>query len=324
MATLFAYNEAGCAVHDALPFAECMGTPGDGMYRWINLEGRDLPDFQAMVGTLDLHPLMVEDMHNQSQLPKFEAFENISFLSIQMVRRHGISKEAFTEHLSILVGSNFIITVQENQLGDVFENVRIKLKNNAKRVAKNGIDYLFLSLVDAIVDEYLHAIADLRQPIEDMELQMVRKPGLNFMAKIISYKSELNSLRKFTTPLREEMQRIRIENPELIKKQNHALFRDILDHLNTLNANFESFREMLRDLTDLHNSNQNLMLNNTMKTLTVISAIFIPLTFIVGVYGMNFDFMPELHWKYGYLFIWVMMLVLSGALIFYMRRKRWF
>jgi magnesium transporter len=140
----------------------------------------------------------------------------------------------------------------------------------------------------------------------------------------MEFKSRLNTIRRFTAPLREELQRIRTENPELIKKQNQIFFRDIQDHINTLISNFENFREMLRDLADLHNSNQNLTLNNTMKTLTSISAVFIPLTFVVGVYGMNFKHFPELEWKYGYLFIWLIMLLISGLLVAYMKKKRWF
>jgi magnesium transporter len=198
------------------------------------------------------------------------------------------------------------------------------LRLSHKRIAKSGTDYLFLSFLDAIVDEYMATVDAIREPIEDLELTMVKRPNISVMPRIMEFKSRLNAIRRFTAPLREELQRIRTENPDLIKKHNQVFFRDIQDHINTLIVNFENFREMLRDLADLHNSNQNLTLNNTMKTLTSISAVFIPLTFIVGVYGMNFKYFPELEWRYGYLWIWLVMIAISGGLIAYMKKKRWF
>lgn len=324
MPSVLQYSETGCTETTHTGFADLWtNRPATGL-TWINMEQSETEAFQQLSTTLDLHPLLVEDIHSKAQLPKFEPFDNLSFLSIQMVRTRAITQEIFTEHLSILVGDNFIITLQDNKEGDVFDNLRQKIRNGYKRLYKNGIDYLFLSMVDAVVDEYLAVLNRLRIPVEDMEITMVRRPQLNFIPKILELKSELNHLRKFTTPLREEMQRIRIENPELIRKTNQALFRDILDHLNTLNSNFDSLRELLRDLSDLHQSNQNLVLGNTMKTLTVISAIFIPLTFIVGVYGMNFDNMPWLHSNYGFWLISGFMLLLTGALVYYMRRRKWF
>jgi magnesium transporter len=152
---------------------------------------------------------------------------------------------------------------------------------------------------------------------------MVRRPHVNSIKRILDMKSDLNRLRKITAPLRDELHRMRADAPRLIQKNNQVFYRDIIDHLGVLYANFETFREMLRDLTELHNSNQNLVLGNTMKTLTVISAIFIPLTFIVGVYGMNVDF-PEANSPYAYYKIWGFMVLVAGSLIFYMKRKRWF
>jgi magnesium transporter len=324
MVTLIQYSDSEQFEKADISFSEAWAARTPTSLSWINLPGTHDPDFEALTQTLDLHPLLVEDLKNKSQLPKFEAFDNISFMSLQMLRRHSVTKAPFSEHVSILIKENTVITVQEDKAGDVFDNVRQKIKVNFKRVSKNGIDYLFLSLVDAVVDEYLAVIDSYRVPMEDLEITMVKRPTAHVMQTIMVHKAELNRLRRISVPLREEMQRIRTENPELIKKQNQVLFRDILDHLNTLIYNFENFREILRDLTDLHNSNQNLMLNNTMKTLTVISAIFIPLTFIVGVYGMNFDIMPELRWKYGYLIIWLIMLAITGVQMWYMKKKKWF
>lgn len=325
MPQIIQYSEAGFSESQSeQSFAECWALVSDDTLNWINLEGTNDADFDALVATLELHPLMVEDMRSKSQLPKFEVFDDISFMSVQMLQWRPLRGEYFTEHVSIIIGKNFVITVQDDKEGDVFDPVRNKIHNNFKRIAKNGVDYLFLSFIDTIVDEYTSGISRIRQPLEDIEVTMIKRPKVNLMSRIMEYKTELNRIRKFTTPLKEEMQRIRTENPDLIKKQSQALFRDILDHLSSLITNFDSYREMLRDLTELHQSNQNLMLNNTMKTLTVISAIFIPLTFVVGVYGMNFKYMPELEWQNGYFIIWGVMLLITASLIVYMRKKKWF
>ncbi|MBL7812085.1 MAG: magnesium/cobalt transporter CorA [Bacteroidetes bacterium] len=324
MPELIRYSEAELQELRASGFGELYARFEPGCINWLNLETSAIADFELMVNELGLHPLMVEDILSKAQLPKFEMFDQVGFMSLQMIYRHGLTAMPVREHVSLLLGENYVISIQENREGDVFDHVRQKLRVNYKRMSKNGAEYLFLNLIDAVVDEYLAMLETYRAPIEDMEVTMIRKPAYNLLPRIMEYKGELNGLRKFTIPLREEMQRIRTENPNLIRKQNLPLFRDIIDHLGVLQSHFENFREMLRDLTDLHHSNQNLMLNNTMKTLTVISAIFIPLTFIVGVYGMNFEVMPEIHWKYGYYFIWLVMLLITGGLVWYMRRKKWF
>lgn len=295
-----------------------------GAITWINLSSDKIEDFEKMVTILDLHPLMVEDIHHKSPLPKFEMFEELGFLALKMLRLHPLSHQLLVEHVSLIVGSNYVISIQDGHNGDVFDHVRSKINLNHKRMFKAGHDYLFLSLVDAIVDEYLAVVETYRGPIEDLELMVVKKPAMNFMPNIQELKAGLAQIRKYTLPLKDELQRIRADNPTLIKKHNHALFRDILDHVNGLSVNFDNFREMLRDITDLHHSNQNLVLNNTIKTLTVISAIFIPLTFLVGVWGMNFEHMPEIKWKYGYAFAWSIMLLIAGGLIVYMKKKKWF
>lgn len=318
------YNETEIQDLEGFSLTEGIRNAQSGSLVWMDFDNSSGPEFQELVQSLELHPLLAEDIQNRFQLPKFESFGNIDFLSIQMIKPGQAQFHVQMEHLSMLMGNGFLITVQDDRAGDVFDNIRNKLKNNPRKYFKNGLDFLFLSLVDAIVDQYMATIHDFRQPLEETEKQMLKRPGFNFMSRIINYKTELSTLRKYTSPLREEVQRIRVENPELIRKQNMALFRDILDHLNTLNANYENLRDMLRDLSDLHMSNQNLVLGNTMKTLTVISAIFIPLTFIVGVYGMNFDYMPWLHARYGFWMIAGFMLLITFGLIWFMKRKKWF
>lgn len=324
MISALKYSEKSCESFEFKAFSEAWNLVSNTEIVWLNIDSIESAEFTEMCEQLALNPLLIEDLKAKNQLPKFESFENISFLSIQMIRREAKTEKVLREHLSILHIKNAIICVQDNVTGDVFKHLHKKLELNHKRLAKNGTDFLFLSIVDAIVDEYNAVIDSFRQPLHNLEVLMVKRPGTNLMRQILEVKIELNKIRKYTVPVKEEMQRIRIESPELISKHNFALYRDILDHLNTLNANFEGTREMLRDLTELNHSNQNLVLNNTMKTLTVISAIFIPLTFIAGVYGMNFDAMPWIHSKYGFATIMGGMLLLALGMAIYMRKKKWF
>ncbi|MCC7297699.1 MAG: magnesium/cobalt transporter CorA [Bacteroidia bacterium] len=323
MPDIIQYNDHG---YEQMPHKACadLTLHNDGTITWLNLEETTGAEFNDLVSYLNLHPLLVEDLRSSLQLPKYELFEDLGYLSLQMIRRNPSTKMIVNEHVSVLIKGNLLVTIQEGIGGDVFENLRQKLKLNFKRISKNGIDYLFLLLVDAMVDEYLTIVDSYRSPVEDLELAMVKRPAVNVMKRIMEHKAELNRIRKFTVPLREEMQRIRTENPDFIKKQNQALYRDIMDHLNMLVSNYESMREMLRDLSDLNHSNQNLVMNNTMKTLTGISAVFIPLTFIVGVYGMNFKYFPELEWKEGYYIIWGIMISIAIGMIWYMKKRRWF
>lgn len=322
--SLIRYSENDYQTDDFEHMADAWSLKQTQHINWFDLVSEQSAAFTELSAALNLHPLMVEDIQHKSALPKFEMFDDLAFLSLKMLRLHPISRHHITEHVSIIMGADFVVTIQENAEGDVFQPLRNKIRLNHRRMSANGTPYLFLCVVDAIVDEYMAAVEAFRAPVEDLELSMVSRPSYNLMGKIMEHKTALAGLRKFTVPLRDEMLRIRAENPSMISKTNQALYRDILDHLSTLNANFENLREMLRDLTDLHHSNQNLSLNNTMKTLTVISAIFIPLTFLVGVYGMNFKHMPELEWKYGYAGVWLFMLLTAGSLIWYMRKKRWF
>lgn len=324
MIDLICYSENEAVEQHFDSFEKAWNARKPDTLTWINLASDEIGDFRFMVDKLDLHPLMVEDIHHRSLLPKFEMFEDLGFLALKMLRLHPLSHQLVVQHVSFIVGEDYIISILDGQDGDVFGHVRSKINLNHKRLFKAGNDYLFLSLVDAIVDEYMAVVETFRPPVEDLELLVVKKPGMNFMPKIQELKAGLGQIRKFTLPLRDELLRIRSDNPGMIKKHNHALFRDILDHLSSLMVSFDNFREMLRDIADLHHNNQNLTLNNTMKTLTVISAIFIPLTFLVGVWGMNFKHMPELEWTYGYAFAWGTMLLLALIAIAFMKRRRWF
>lgn len=217
-----------------------------------------------------------------------------------------------------------ILTFQENNQ-DEFDTVRNRItKDEKSKLRKKGADYLFYLLLDMIVDNYTLLIEDLREQIDAIEDRILESPNRNYIKMIHRIKKELNAFHKSIYPLKELVNIIKFEESELLDTTNNIYFSDIYDHITSLTNTFESLREMLSSLIDLNMSNMSNSMNGVMKTLTIMSSIFIPMTFIAGVYGMNFDIMPELNWKYGYLFAWSIMMVFAIGMLIFMKRKRWF
>lgn len=295
----------------------------DSSMLWIDLKIENEGMLKELEEKFQWHPVIMDGINNHRQLPKFEMVEDWAFLTFTNIGKDRLSLGLVESRLTLLLKGNLLVSIRSSSDIRCIDKIKAKVDLNYKRWHKLGPDHLFLLIVDAAVDQYLEIMEDFRTPIEDLEVTMVKRPGLNIMGKILDLKGELGHLRKFILPLKEELQRIRTEQYALVKKPNVVFLNDIVDHLSLIQSNFETYREMLRDLTDLHHSNQSLVMNNIMKTLTVISAIFIPLTFIVGIYGMNFD-MPEFKTKYGYWVVWLVMITVATTLIMYMRRKKWF
>lgn len=266
---------------------------------------------------------LLDELYHPSNLPKFDYNGEMSYVGLNFWYRNSKSVAEQKNRLLIAYRGNCIYTLSHHKFNDPFEKLSIRIKEHHQRYFSLGIDHLFVAIIDSVVDEYLVVAEEFREPLEDMELVLVKKPYANIMNTVLSVKSELYDFRRQTLPLREELQRIKAEVPHLITKHNSVFFRTIIDNLTWLGVNIETTRELLRDITELHSSNQNLQLNNTMKTLTVISSVFIPLTFIVGVYGMNFENIPIINWKYGYLYIWLIMIGVSAGIIYYMKKRRW-
>jgi magnesium transporter len=324
MAHLYRITELGVDVFADDKLSNLLSHFQENALHWFDIDFTGEDNLHTATETFGLHPLLADDIRNRQHLPKYESFEDLVFLTCKMLTINRINLEVNLEHLSLILGKNFVLSFQDNVEGDSFDALRKRIHSDSKRFQRMGADFLFISLLDAVVDEYNLHLEAYRKQIEDLETHLIKHPGMRLMGPIMKIKSELADLRRHIAPLRDEVIRLKIEQSSRIRKHNMIFLRDVLDHLNLLVSTFENYREMLRDITELHHSNQNLELNNIVKTLTVISAIFIPLTFIVGVYGMNFEIMPELKWRYGYLFSWVIMLGISAAMLYQMRKRRWF
>jgi magnesium transporter len=290
---------------------------------WLDVDNAEKSLVEELSGIFGIHPLITEDILNTEHLPKFEAFEDHIFLSLKMLRYDANTTEISEEHLNIVLFNSVLITFQEGIPGDVFDDLRSRLASGKGLIRKNSVEYLLYHCLDAVVDNYMLISEELRETMQQMESNLIRDPGYDAPEEVILLKKKINTLRRYTIPFWDAFNQMKTEGSAFFHADSRVYFQDISDHIKFLLSFFDTSREMLRDIMDLYQTNLNNEMNRVMKTLTVVSAIFIPLTFVAGVYGMNFDFMPELHYKWGYPFAWGVMVVTSLVMVLIMKAKKW-
>ena len=290
---------------------------------WINVDGlHDLSIMKGIGKTFDLHPLLVEDILNTGQRPKLEEFDNCLFIVVKMIRYEKEKQMIVNEQLSMVLGDTFLLTFQE-QPGDVFEPVRERIRNQKGRIRGAGIDYLAYALLDTVVDNYVFIIEKLGEKIEDIEEEILEKADHAVMEKINTFKREMNFLRKSVRPAREAIIQLSKLDSELIHEQTIPFLKDMQDLITHAAEAIDTYRDMLSDQLNLYNSVISNRMNDIMKVLTIFAAIFIPLTFIAGIYGTNFEYLPELHFKYSYFVFWGVLVVVAAAMLLFFKRKKW-
>jgi magnesium transporter len=294
--------------------------PGNAV-TWVDVEIDQVQMVHELAQFFRLHDLNLEDILTPNHLPKIDILHDYIFTTLKMLSV--VEGQIVAEQVSIVLGKQFVLTFQEIE-GDVFERVRQRIHTGMGKIWQKEADYLFYLLLDAIVDHYFNAVECLRDKIEDLEDLIEHDSSEDISYEITALKKQMRSLRKYIVPLKTELLRLRTENQRWIKTHTLTYIQDIVDNLNHLSATFDTFRDMLNDLMDLHLSYLSHSMNRVMKTLTVVSTIFIPLTFIVGVYGMNFDYMPELRWQWSYPIVWAIMIMMSLGMLGLMRWKKWF
>ena len=306
---------------------ECAAFKSKPTVTWINIDGiHDLKLIEQLGALFGFHPLMLEDIVNTEQRPKMEDYGDQLFLVMKMLSLND-QWEVKTEQISIIVGKNFLITFQETE-GDVFGTVRERIRTNPKkrirtRIRKSGSDYLAYALIDAIVDSYFGILERLGEKIEEIEDKVVKNPNTKLVSEITILKRNMIFLRKSVWPLRELLGTLSRGESSLVRKDTLVYLRDVYDHTIQIIDNIETFRDMLAGMLDIYLSSISNRMNEVMKVLTIISTIFIPLTFIAGVYGMNFHNMPEIDSPWGYTLVILVMLIVAAIMIVYFRRKKW-
>jgi magnesium transporter len=269
-----------------------------------------------------VHPLILEDVLSVNQRPKMEDAGDILYIVLRMLQFDDEKREIISEQVSLILGKNFLFTFQE-KAGDVFEPVRDRLRQYKGRIRTMGADYLAYALLDAIVDNYFLVLEKLGDQIENLEELLVNNPTEETLITIHKLKREMIFLRKSVWPLRETISGLERSESPLIQKSTGIYLRDVYDHTIQVIDTVESFRDMVSGMLDIYLSSVSNRMNEVMKVLTIIATIFIPLTFLAGIYGMNFEFMPELGWKLSYPLVWLFMIGVAILMIFYFRRKRW-
>ena len=317
------YDEAQFQEKEAKTVEECFPFKDKPTVTWINIDGIHQVDIIEKIGNhFNIHPLVLEDIVNTGQRPKMEDFVNYIFVILKMLYYDEKINETKAEQISLILGSNFVISFQENE-GDVFDPIRERIRSDRGRIRKMGADYLAYALIDTIVDNYFIVLEKLGEKIEDIEDELVTNPTLETLQTIHSLKREMIFLRKSVWPLREVVSRLERWESPLIDKSLNIYLRDVYDHTIQVIDSIETFRDMLSGLLDIYLSSVSNRMNEIMKVLTIIATIAIPLTVITGIYGMNFQFMPELQWQWSYHLVLLAMLTLAILMMIYFRRKKW-
>jgi len=302
---------------DYAPFSE------SDTVSWINLDGLHNTDLIQEIGDyFKLHPLLLEDVLNTNHRPKMEEFDNCIFITLKMLGLSEKNHKIVSEQISIVIGDNWLISFQEQE-GDIFDPLRLRLGEDKGKIRGLKADYLLYRLLDMVVDNYFFVTEHCSEVIEDLEEKVLQASTTNELQQIQSQKRELMRLRKSINPLREAVLSLKKDANDFIGESTLRYLNDVYEHIIQVNDALETQREMVASVMDLYHSEVSNKMNQIMKVLTIIATIFIPLTFVAGIYGMNFDFMPELHWDYGYLYVWIVMVVIIIAMIAYFKKKRW-
>ena len=322
--TVFDYDESGFEEHEFKAIEECYDFRDKSTVTWINIDGiHDAALIEKIDAHFGIHPLVLEDVVQTGQRPKFEDFGDYLFIVMKMIYCLKDKDDADAEQVSLLVGHNYVISFQEKP-GDVFEVIRSRIRSGKGRIRKMGADYLAYCLLDAVVDNYFLVLENFDQRIADIEDRISGTEGQEVAREIHGVKRNLIFLKKQVWPLRDVISLMLRTESKLIKKTTGVYLRDIYDHTVQVVDTVESFREMISGVHDVYLSMMSNRMNEVMKILTMFAAIFIPLTFIAGIYGMNFKFMPELEWHWGYFTVLGVMAMLLVGMILYFKKKHWF
>ena len=303
----------------------CAPYIGTNTVSWMDIQGLGSETVLKQVGEIfNLHPLLLEDVVNVPQRPKLEDYNNQLLVISQMVRLKEDESGFDTEQVSFVLGKRYLLSFQEEELQDCFEIVRDRIRTSQGRVRKSGADYLTYLLLDTIIDGYFPVVEHYEDRIEALEDMIISNPDRDTMQEIYDVRRELLALRRLIWPMRNVLHLLMRDHHGIVSDEVQIYFRDSYDHVIQILEIIEAYRELAASLMDVYMSTMGNKLNEIMKFLTVISTIFIPLTFIVGVYGMNFENMPELKGEWSYFIVWLVMLAVAGGLIFYFWRKGWF
>jgi magnesium transporter len=320
--TVIDYDESKFQEKEIKNIEDCFQFKNTPTVSWINLEGTNQVEIiKQMDEHYGLHPLVVEDICNLNQRPKVEDFPDYMYIVLQMLLYE--NEKIVSEQVSIVLGKNFVISIQEGKRGDVFESIRNKIRNNKGKIRKMGTDYLVYKLINAVVDNYFSILEEVGEKIEFFSDELIRNPDPNTLDTIHNLKREMLILRKSVWPLREVIDNLEREDSKVIKKTTKIYLRELYYHTVQVIDTVETYREMLSEMSDIYLSSISNKTNQIVKVLTIITTIFMPLTFLAGLYGMNFQYMPGLHWYWGFDTLLALAAIIVVIMLLWFRKKHW-
>lgn len=316
------YDKTTYVRYDRLGIDQILGKIEPEKVNWINIDGlKDLAVIERIQLRFSFHSLLIDDVLND-QRPKAEEYDDYLFFTLKML--HSINGSGIEyEQISFVLGGNYLISFQEKE-GDPFDAFRERIRLDQGKVRKLKADYLLYRLIDIIIDNYYTVLDKIGEDIDTIEEKIYREPTEENFYRIQALNKELIFLRKAVYPLRDAVNLLIKNEHGFIREENYRFYKDLYDHVMHLLDSVDTYKDLIANVMDIHINSLNARLNEVMRVLTVISTIFMPLTFIVGVYGMNFDFMPELNWKYGYYAVWGVMIMLTASMFTYFKYKKWF
>jgi magnesium transporter len=320
---LFKYNKGDCIETKNISPSSIESFQNDNFNYWLNLYGLNYSDTIASIcSRFDIHNLAIQDILDVNQRPKFQEFEGYSFLTLKSIVP--LNNELVTEQISIVFGKNFLISFQERK-ADFFEHLRFRLREDKGIIRESNCDYLLYGMLESILDNYFRTLDQLESDLENLNLTDTKKELLpNTLVMIENHKKFVHFIQKSILPLKEFSQIVERQESKYIEKKNLKYFLEIKDLCLTLLDSCDILQSSLESSTNLFFSVQGHRMNQVMKTLTIVSTIFIPLTFLTGIYGMNFHNMPEIQWKYGYAALWLLIVLIFTGMVLYLKKMKWF
>lgn len=295
-----------------------------GQVQWINVTGiHDIAAIERIGQQWGIHSLVLEDIVHTEQRPKIDDYDNYLYVVVRMIDYDTTTAEISSEQLSIILKGDTILSFIEDN-GDLFDKLRERLRKGNVKLRKSGADYLLYSLLDVIVDHYFVVLEKIGDRLEELEMRLLGNALAHDMARLHHLKRELIFLRKSIWPMREVVGLLSKSETGHLQGNTGFYMRDVYDHCVHAIDTLETYRDLTSGLMDIYLTSLSNRMNRVMKTLTIIATIFIPLTFIVGVYGMNFDYMPELHVWWAYPAVWGVMLIITTGMLWYFKKKRWY
>lgn len=322
--SLMDYDEHQLVERASTSIEECLDYVDTPSVTWLDVSSVEQLEVIARIGQhLHLHPLLLEDLVNTTQRPKLEDYGDYLFIILKMLDYDDASQTVTAEQLSLVLGPHYVVSFHEDP-GDVFEGVRNRIRSGSGRLRKSGADFLAYALIDAVVDNYFVILEKVGDEIETVEIELVSQASPETLQHIYHLKREIIMLRRSVWPLREAIAFLERGDSLLISESTRIYLRDVYDHTIQVIEGIETMRDLLSGMLDIYLSSISNRTNEIVKVLTVFGAIFIPLTFLTGVWGMNFRHMPELEWSWGYPLFWVLVITIIAGLLAYFKRHNWF